>query len=694
MDSSTPKQEALQAIVTKHFERFSTWQWCILAAGTYDSTVRASLSDLMTEIVQTLATDILRTTTLNLKDTLHSKLSLSDKDKALKDLDLFQGGSLMGIFADVLHVPKDRRDGDDDEELTALLRREVSHKMHNMQSVIINSSVWLPQPAVYVRGCLSSTESLQRTVCCAARCLGKVNVQHLCYWPKHKSLNFESDKCESSEAIRSKISFLCTVEAVTDILVKWLCRQNIAEESGDCPLPHRRQMEAQHAAFDIVMYIWDSLRTEGRPCFDMVLTFNRVMEFFSQQAEKGKVPTIRPQRFSNFVKKQFEKMMSSLKGVLKKDDLRFLVSLSSESPTPGHLSKQFNGENTTFPGPLPFSSRATPTTIIPTNRMVAVTRGRRQCHNDIKAAFLLDVQTLRENLETQDAQGILQYSSSAVRKISQDLVNKIYDHLMFDETYPLPLVPVGSQLSDSVISELTRKMANFHFAPEVLYATIEDAVEKLLQQVLLWLYHESVQTTCSEAVAGAVADIEKLITIITTSGESSSDNSQSEFSVRRHSICKKRFCAVLPHDDYEQEEVVEHLIFSFSQKLVNELLKPNTGPSLTVNTHDIVLRLTRMMQVAIDDIDSSVEIFRKEFKKVTETAIEHLHMKFGSADKLQTAVLSNDTSFHYAVIKYLQIHLNYLRNQQPRRSAVSKFFSAVGKKIDHALEVLLIGSSA
>ncbi|KAG7510889.1 hypothetical protein JOB18_034741 [Solea senegalensis] len=686
MDSPPQIREALLPIVIKHFEGFSTSQWCLLAAGTCDSTIRASLADLITDIVQKLVTDFVRMTLPEFEVAFITRTpSQTHWATALKELDMFRGDSLSGIFADALHVPefKCKRA----EELTARVEWEVSQKLQCIEAMVTSSPARPRQPAVYVKGSMSSTKSLQQMVCCAALCLGNLIDQRLCYWLKQRSFS-----CETEHRNTFKISFLSAVEKVTEILMKWSGTRTASEESDGA---RTERLEAQRAAFDIVMHIWNDLRSESRllkPCFNMALTFDRVIEFFASQAEKGFF-TITYPLFSAVVKKEFEKMMANLKSALIRKDKQFLLSLA-----PGPQASQLTlvescdshrGDDTLLECDL-FSATHTPANISPTSRGTLINGSKRQRQETFKAAFLLNVQNQQEKLASEKLGNMK--SSGKIMTFSWELVDKIYDFLMPDRTYPKPQVPSGTCLSDSVLSESTVRVDNSYFSPEVLYALIEDAVEKFLQQVLLWMYNESAETTCCEVVAGAIADIEDLIAMATTSELTSHVHQQPDFPARKYKIYKSRFCAVLPLDEDEKEEVARHLITSFSQSLITELLRHDLGPPRMKDVDTIIVRLSQMLKVAIEDIHLNTQIFEKEFKKVTKNMITLLHMKFGPPDKLQQTLLSNDTSFYYAVIKYLQIHLNYLRNQQPTKSAVARFFSALGRKIDHVLEVFIFGS--
>ena len=114
------------------------------------------------------------------------------------------------------------------------------------------------------------------------------------------------------------------------------------------------------------------------------------------------------------------------------------------------------------------------------------------------------------------------------RKFSKDLSDKLYDHLNAASAYRFPSAPVGRCLSDSVISNVRRKVdaTKSSFSPEVMYAMTEDAVRKFLQQLLFWVEEEeSNQTSQSEKVCGALCNIEDLIIKLVTQPEVSPEGS-------------------------------------------------------------------------------------------------------------------------------------------------------------------------
>lgn len=69
----------------------------------------------------------------------------------------------------------------------------------------------------------------------------------------------------------------------------------------------------------------------------------------------------------------------------------------------------------------------------------------------------------------------------------------------------------------------------FHFSPEVLYVTAEDAVAKFLQRLILWLEKKpSTKTSHSNKVPGALTDMEDPITTMLTPREENTTIGQPE----------------------------------------------------------------------------------------------------------------------------------------------------------------------
>lgn len=212
--------EDLLPIVNKCFERISAAQWTMIAADTWDSDTQANLTDMLTEMVQSLSTDILRNGIPMCQQLLKSEPQ-ADITTILNNFINCIGDSIHGSFAAAFHIPQDKCESA--EKLAALVETEVAQKVHFAVSVAMDSPVWPSEPVVFVNGSMSNTASLRLMVFHAKKCLrrylGKLNSQclGLC-WPKKstepqkssestKEMEMEEpEKCESSQSIKSRIS--------------------------------------------------------------------------------------------------------------------------------------------------------------------------------------------------------------------------------------------------------------------------------------------------------------------------------------------------------------------------------------------------------------------------------------------------------------------------------------------------------
>ncbi|XP_037635123.1 uncharacterized protein tespa1 isoform X1 [Sebastes umbrosus] len=490
--------ETLLLVAAKYFQRISPVQWSMIGAQTWDSDTQANVADMCTEIVQRLATNILKSVAPMFEDKKASKADITtavDKFTRLKD-------SLIGSFAEAFHVPQDKCDSA--IRLAEVVEREVAKKVHSVVSVAINRSVWPSEPAVFVGGCISNT-SLQDMVSHAAKCLDVC--YELCGLPKStkfvsqiiseitEPILTEPTKCESSQSVIS----------VRDILVKW---------SNDTP---ESRENADSAASEIVRSIMQSGK---RPHFATRSICNILRKFFTTQSAPSKDKAsdnqkVRKKGFMNFAQRQFEKLKAQLKCASTAD---FLVSLTSDS-----LSSQDNLEDSDFevllPGSIPESPtpRFEPTRLTSKPKLISVIKQSSSgfdfdsIKTDVDSLF--DQLHLQENPATNGRKTPdVIMSTNEMRKFSKELIDKFYDHLTAGPTYQIPMVQTGTILSNSVISEYRREAdaTEPHLSPEVRYVMIEDAVRKFLQQVVYWLQKEPSKTIDSDKVSGALTDLQKL----------------------------------------------------------------------------------------------------------------------------------------------------------------------------------------
>ncbi|GLD62340.1 uncharacterized protein AKAME5_001407200 [Lates japonicus] len=755
----------------------------MLAAGTPDSATESGLVDMVTEIVQTVSTEVLKFVKPMFEGEMQRKTSQADIRAALEDVSIYLENSLSESFAAALGMSQDKCDSA--EKLAALVEKEVLQKVSSIASAAVGN-VWPSQPAVFVTGSVTTT-SLRYMVFHATRCLkrylGKLNSECLGHCWRPKNIEFsqlrssgstsqileteEREPLESSQSLKSKISVPSATEAVTDILMKW---------SGKTPdMDVSLSLDAHYAASDIVRDVQNNLHHDfghvaehsvksnlPKPHFNMGLIHNKVREFFTSQVKptthsSNTNQTLRKCNFCRFVLKQFEKMVADLRGAFKSKESKFLVSLEQDSASSLRLMGAEDSSEVLediLPGVMPDDTRSrpqTPRTLTPTSQTTIINVVKKEPYvtlDNVKT----DVDILYDKLYQPErpaafARRTLENfkSSGEIRAFSRELVNKMYNHLMVGHTYQLPLVSSDRCLSDSVISELQSKGGDTqsHFSPEVLYAMTEDAVEKFLQHVFLWMEKERLEKrNYIEEVSGALTDIEDLFTDILNSTEEasnmqrttpchaqasqpesfSSDDDCDGLNVRVHFDTRNFISGKLASRDENSK--------TYSQQTKSSYHAPEERqftPSITPDepekghaavsmsrslsssegmTNDLITALFMRLIINVPwrnrgslgslDIDSIIkklsDIVQKEvdiedsgitkgnIKKINKAVIKDLHREFGSSNRLlNAAIASNDTSFDDAVVKYLKVHLDNLTDAPPRKSAAARFFAAVGR---------------
>ena len=603
-------------IVSKYFQKFTAVQWCMLATEAHDSALLVTLSDMMRDIVQTLTTTALRT----IKPVLEKVFNTASPvhlQKTLENINILQGESLLRIFADALAIPKHRcRHA---EELTALVEREVSEKISSISSAILNCSVLPPEPAFYVDGFMSNTNSLQQIVCCAALCLKELTLRALCCGGK------------PSQRKRYKISEAGATEAVIKILLN--CCKTLADPD---PPTHNNTVEAHNAAADIVSDISENLRcgkSTKEPNFDMRSIFKKIRAFIEgniTDVNKG----IQERRFSGVARKLFAKMLLNLRIAFKEKGSQFLVSLKSNSQ-----------RNT-----VRHSTRPTRRTRWPTVICVKA----KQSSEDLAVYAIQHL----ANIDSPDMK----------MEFSKELNYKVYHHLV-NPTFTM--FAKNCRFSGTVITECLSK-ADFKqsgFPPKVLYVKTEDAVQRFVQQVLLCMKNNLFEKrNHNETLSGVMADIEVMITNMVNKEENTSTRSGSS---RTSLLGKcKAFCSavvsttidykVVPQDDVNPQNSLEDMkvIIALSKKTHRKIQKLK-------NLTDI----STISQRLSDWLENKINIPESADKKLIAMAVvEDLLYRFCSPDVLWEAGLTSDyQQFDDAVITYLFLKINYPRSQKKGR---------------------------
>ena len=213
MDTTiTVNPEAVKPIVNKHFDLISEVQWSLLAAGICDPEVEAILTDMLCEIIQTISASAVRIVLPMFQERLRSNASQDEINSALEYVNTQLGESLIGSFAEVLHVSPEKCESVD--KLTELVEEEVSLKVASAVSLAINSPTLQQGSAIFVSGSMSSRESHCQMVRHVTKCLrgfmNKMTSSCLCCLcansPESTAPTLESEILESPQSMKSKIS--------------------------------------------------------------------------------------------------------------------------------------------------------------------------------------------------------------------------------------------------------------------------------------------------------------------------------------------------------------------------------------------------------------------------------------------------------------------------------------------------------
>ncbi|XP_045899014.1 uncharacterized protein LOC123967009 [Micropterus dolomieu] len=673
----------LLPILIKHFARISTAQRNMLAEGTLDSATQATVADGI------LSVDILTNMTV-FQEHMQKSASQAAVSTVLENFNTQFRDSLPGSIACAFQVPQDKC--------------EIAENMYAPH----NSS--------------ESPEEIMEIE--------------------------EPERCELPRSVKSEISIPSVIEAVTDILAKWSSKtRDLTEEAENAVLSPRTSLEAHNVASDIVKTVLDDLHSQDlgdvasssdkrcspRPHFNIGLIFDKVRDFLVSQAAPSQGiasadQAVCKRSFFKFAKKKFVKMMNELK--TKHAD--FLVRPNSDSCQPKPMEEDDFEEaiDGILPGTVPYSPRPRRASSDPTSNSTLISMREQQfsqldfenIKKDVDSLF--NKFNLPENAAAKSNKALEDIKSTGViRKFSKELTDKIYGNLMARQTYKIPTVQRVRSASAPVRTKA--------------YTATEDAVQKFLQQLLLWM-------EISDEVAGALTDIEDLITTVlipppenatirlecpeasnrqTSRISSINDDEVSasvcmdfdgeNLNVRVHVDSQQlRKCNVEVTSGAPEEVTSEPRAINYSctpvpeggdlsaasndsssstseqmtSKFITDLLmrlvtKAPLKTKRSMQMADINAIIKRLSDKVVDEIKfiGPVRKTKNSMTKVNKAMIKDLDREFGSPRKiLEAAMASNHTSFDDAVVKYLKIHINALFNSPPK-SAVSRFFSALGK---------------
>ncbi|CAM9200847.1 unnamed protein product [Lampetra planeri] len=243
---------------------------------------------------------------------------------------------------------------------------------------------------------------------------------------------------------------------------------------------------------------------------------------------------------------------------------------------------------------------------------------------------------------------------------TKELTDGVYDHLVTGKTSVNPAVPEGRRLSDSGVLDVDRD-SNF-LNTAVGYTRVEEAVERYLQQVLLFLEMNPPQP--------ASISINSL------------DTSTPPECLTAGPCSRGSAAAVSDQEDAESDRTPTSgevkLTFDFIFTLVSKLLErlPNKSRRL-VKSKDIGALIIRLIDVVLKDICfllAAASAQDRNFTKAVKATVKHVFKTFDSAEKIVAlAFRPEDTTFVDAV----EMFLKRLFADSLTEKSFTRFFSAV-----------------
>ncbi|CAI5645021.1 unnamed protein product [Oreochromis niloticus] len=766
--------ENILPAVSECFNRFSRVQWGTIEHGVWDSDLQAALADMITEIIQTVSTGILNSA-LPVVQKFMTHVSQTDISIPVVKIAPSLGDSLSMSIAISLNIPHDKYESI--KTLTKLIEMEISEKVNSAVTLLLNNPDLRSDPAVYVSGKITCIKNLRRMVSHAAsylkRCAGKLSC--LCM-RKGASSSSPSPSDSSAESTKSKIRERVTLDEVSIALTKWStdaaitedkmesltkviaadavnkildnlnylaedatgieqCTDAVAAESLQPP-----STPEEIAAADIVNTVIDNLQssdgedvTSSNKCgsckpFNVQLIIQKVKNFFASCIPplKTNEQKLHKDHFCSFAKKQFYKVIREIKHLVKKNK-RFFICLQDPVKSPDNQRADSMDSYSSF---CRYVNTPTMHTRFKSSSSVDFTSFNPyldQLFNKLK-------QTKHLNLIQKPMENVNAFVE--VETFCRELTDKIYDHLQSTQRYSLPVMLLGRSLSDSVISRSPEPTGELPFSPEVLYVTVEDSVQKFLQNILLWLENDALdETVQSDKVSGAVEDIQDVILRALTPTEQRECDR----------LCEPESSPVSPHKNQPiscvsvleqdlppekspepepvadtgptegqsqpsisknlQEEPSEFFISPFAAEKIAKDFSAVLLPSLlekcsfdtrkTVNTEKRKAITRRLTHLVLDNVRSSEYLSALENNKlqIVKKMTKALRKELGSLDQFVHSVLTpDDSTFAQLFLAHLEIIIEVVLNP-PMKSKIARFFRAVGKALMKPFSCCFKGSS-
>ncbi|XP_025760199.1 uncharacterized protein LOC109201015 [Oreochromis niloticus] len=130
----------------------------------------------------------------------------------------------------------------------------------------------------------------------------------------------------------------------------------------------------------------------------------------------------------------------------------------------------------------------------------------------------------------------------------------------------------------------------------------------------------------------------------------------------------------------DAEKISDDLAFILMMRVVKKSKsKTKQSVSLSEELETVINRLRDLIQPELSSTESATSLTNNK-KKFIKKLAKCLIKEFGSPDNVLKAAIANDLSFDEALIRHLKIRLGVIPSP-PKKSKISRFFSAVGKAL-------------
>lgn len=625
--------ENVQPIIHKYFNKISTGQWQLLSENISDSDTQVLFGEMLTEIIQSVSESSLDSISPKIKKGVRVTPSIIKFET-----------SLCENIARALSSPETCESSD---EVTNYIEAEAFNKTSRVLESVSHTETWPTDPAFNVNHSVSDKnkfcQMIQHVTECIKKFLSKIKTTCFkrCSKTQKKPSLFSSSSSEqlsSSEQSYSELSSHSEGSFSTDVDLKsGSCEElkclisepevlsqitNVLESfSRDSPDSPTSPQQIQDVAENIVKDAMDSAHfcepDEGSPdnasteiSFNMRQTIGKLKNVIKPNpvSEKKNFFESARTRFSEII----DKLKSSITSSHPKSKNAFEVNLSSCDP------ETFSD----FKGSVPITTK---------NKQLSD----------------LDYEPIHQQLEKIWSESHLE-DNEIVQRFSKELTEKLYDHVMNINLYPLPKVPLGKSMSDTILSR--RKVYDHrtgqHFAPEVLYSIAENETRRFIDFVLIWKQNENGDQNLSNRISSALSDIQDVFQNTVNSRRSTpvvSATLEAESPTPSNSLSSKL-------QTHYYMTALFRMLFSNSSM--------DNSSTKSVEVQKLISRLDEKIWEMPTSERDFAQVDHQSSVQLVKDMMEDLSLEFGSAENVLISATQKSAEFDEAIIEYLQTNLS------------------------------------